>query len=282
MTERPGTTGPAGPDRVADTLTALRSDVDTIPLADSGAVRRRGEVRTRNQLVGSTLVVVALVAGAIGLGAGLTGGDDKTLVPPANTGTATASQDESSAPDSPATTVTDVPATALMTTDDLAAADVTGLAPVTSGTQLAGIETLNPCLLGSGDIVGGGQAAFGTGKTVRASQMVITQRTVESATNQITAYDADLAGCQDREGAPAGIMVAPPGTTPDQAQLVARLGTDAFVYHLEGGATKVWVLGTRTANAGGYFAFASDTFTLDQALAVTVAAHDRMAATYGD
>src|SRR5215203_573562 len=84
MTERPGTAGPAGPDRVADTLTALRSDIDSIPLAESGAVRRRGEVRTRNQVVGSTLVVVALVAGAIGLGAGLTGGDDKTLVPPAS------------------------------------------------------------------------------------------------------------------------------------------------------------------------------------------------------
>lgn len=86
MTERPGTAGPAGPDRVADTLTALRSDVDSIPLADSGAVRRRGELRTRNQVVGSTLVVVALVAGAIGIGAGLTGGSDKVLVPPATDG----------------------------------------------------------------------------------------------------------------------------------------------------------------------------------------------------
>ena len=282
MTDRPGPAGPAGPDRVADTLTALRADVESIPLADSGAVRRRGEVRTRNQLVGSTLVVVALVAGAIGIGAGLTGGDDKTLVPPASTGTATASQDESSAPEPRATIVTDVPGTVLMTTDDLAAADVTGLARTTSGTQLAGIETLNPCLLGSGDIVGGGQAAYGTGKTVTASQMVITQRTVERATNQITAYDADLAGCQDREGAPAGILVTPPNETPEQSALVAQLGSDAYVYHLEDGSTTSWVLGTRTANAGGYFAFDSDTFTLDQALAVTVAAHDRMAATYGD
>ena len=83
MTDRPGTAGPAGPDRVADTLTALRSDTDTIPLAESGAVRRRGEARTRNQVVGSTLVVAALVAGAIGIGAGLTGGSDKVNAPPA-------------------------------------------------------------------------------------------------------------------------------------------------------------------------------------------------------
>jgi len=86
MTERPGTAGPAGPDRVADTLTALRSDIDSVPLADSGAVRRRGELRTRHQIVGSTLVVAALVAGAIGIGAGLTGGSDKVTAPPATEG----------------------------------------------------------------------------------------------------------------------------------------------------------------------------------------------------
>ena len=40
-------------------------------------MRRRGEQRTRNQVVGSTLAVAALVAGAIGIGAGSTGGSDK-------------------------------------------------------------------------------------------------------------------------------------------------------------------------------------------------------------
>jgi hypothetical protein len=81
MTERPGATGAAGADRVTDTLTALRSDVDSLPLAESGSVRRRGELRTRHQVVGSTLVVAALVAGAIGVGAGLTGGSDKVIAP---------------------------------------------------------------------------------------------------------------------------------------------------------------------------------------------------------
>ena len=40
-------------DRVADTLTALRADTDRLALPDSGSVRRRGEQRTRNQVVGS-------------------------------------------------------------------------------------------------------------------------------------------------------------------------------------------------------------------------------------
>jgi hypothetical protein len=87
MTERPGATGAAGADRVTDTLTALRSDVDGLPLADSGSVRRRGELRTRHQVVGTTLVVAALVAGAIGVGAGLTGGSDKVIAPPAESPT---------------------------------------------------------------------------------------------------------------------------------------------------------------------------------------------------
>jgi DNA-binding NarL/FixJ family response regulator len=113
--------------------------------------------------------------------------------------------------------------------------------------------------------------------------MVITQRTAEAAANQIRAYDADIAGCTDREGAPAGIDVTTPdATTAAQRALVARLGPDAYVYYLEDGSTTSWVLGTRTANAGGYFAFDSDSFTLNQALQATVAARERMAATYGE
>jgi hypothetical protein len=42
-----------------------------------------------------------------------------------------------------------------------------------------------------------------------------------------------------------------------------------------------WVLGTRTANAGGYFAFATDVFSIDQALAASVSARERMVDTYG-
>jgi hypothetical protein len=60
-------------DRLHDTLSALRTDVDSMPLADSSAVRARGAQRTRRQAVGTSLAVVALVAGAVGIGSALTG-----------------------------------------------------------------------------------------------------------------------------------------------------------------------------------------------------------------
>lgn len=72
-------------DPMTATLEALRSDVERTPLADSLAVRRRGDQRTRRQAVGGALVVVAMVAGAVGyLTGGLTG-DDEGL-PPATGG----------------------------------------------------------------------------------------------------------------------------------------------------------------------------------------------------
>jgi len=77
-------------DRVADTLTALRTDTDRLGLADSGAVRRRGEQRTRNQVVGTALAVAALVAGTVGVASSLTGSDQSIQGPPGRNGTATA------------------------------------------------------------------------------------------------------------------------------------------------------------------------------------------------
>jgi hypothetical protein len=82
------------PDRMHDTLDALRTDIDRAPLADSGAVRRRGEQRTRNQLIGSAVAVVVLVAGVIGVAGGLSGDNRSTDLPatPSPTATATATQ----------------------------------------------------------------------------------------------------------------------------------------------------------------------------------------------
>ena len=60
-------------DRLHDTLTSLRADTDRAPLADSTAVRARGNQRTRRQAIGTSLAVVALVAGAIGVSGALTG-----------------------------------------------------------------------------------------------------------------------------------------------------------------------------------------------------------------
>ena len=84
MTDHFGTT-----DRVADTLTALRADTDRLALPDSGSVRRRGEVRTRNQVVAGSLAAVVLAAGAVGLMGGL-GDDERRTAPPAESPTPTA------------------------------------------------------------------------------------------------------------------------------------------------------------------------------------------------
>jgi hypothetical protein len=71
------------PDRIEETLTALRVDADRVGLADSGAVRRRGDQRTRNQAIGSGLAVLAVLAGVVGIGGELTGDDRSIQGPPA-------------------------------------------------------------------------------------------------------------------------------------------------------------------------------------------------------
>jgi hypothetical protein len=75
-------------DRLHDTLSTLRSDVDSMPLADSSAVRARGTQRTRRQAVGASLAVVALVAGAVGIGGALTGTNKADNLPAQTTTTA--------------------------------------------------------------------------------------------------------------------------------------------------------------------------------------------------
>jgi hypothetical protein len=71
-------------DRLHDTLATLRTDVDSMPLADSSAVRARGAQRTRRQAVGTSLAVVALVAGAVGISGALTGDNNKAENLPAD------------------------------------------------------------------------------------------------------------------------------------------------------------------------------------------------------
>jgi hypothetical protein len=75
-------------DKLTLTLDSLRSDVERTPLADSRTVRRRGDRRTRNQAVGGSLAVVALVAGAVGLYGGLGGDKRATRIPASPTPTA--------------------------------------------------------------------------------------------------------------------------------------------------------------------------------------------------
>jgi hypothetical protein len=77
-------------DRLHDTLSALRTDVESTPLADSSAVRARGTQRTRRQAIGTTLAVVALVAGAVGIGGALTGTNKAEDLPATRNTTSTA------------------------------------------------------------------------------------------------------------------------------------------------------------------------------------------------
>jgi len=79
-------------DRLHDTLSALRTDVDHMPLADSSAVRARGTQRTRRQAVGTSLAVVALVAGAVGISGALTGTNKATDLPADRTTTTTTAE----------------------------------------------------------------------------------------------------------------------------------------------------------------------------------------------
>jgi hypothetical protein len=75
------------PDRIEETLRALQLDVERTPLADSGSVRRKGDRRTRNQVLASAFVTVGLVAGVIGVGGSLVGGDNRGIEgPPATDG----------------------------------------------------------------------------------------------------------------------------------------------------------------------------------------------------
>lgn len=83
------------PDRIEETLSALRVDIDRVGLPDSGSIRRRGDRRTRHQVIGTTLAALAVVAGAIGVTANLAGDDRSLQGPPAKDGpTATTSVTE--------------------------------------------------------------------------------------------------------------------------------------------------------------------------------------------
>lgn len=68
-------------DRMQQTLESLRTDVDRAGLADSGAVRRRGDRRTRHQVAGGALAVVVVLAGAAGIVGGLDGDRRATDIP---------------------------------------------------------------------------------------------------------------------------------------------------------------------------------------------------------
>lgn len=74
------------PDRIEETLGALRLDVERTALPDSGSVRRQGDRRTRNQVLASAFVTAGLVAAAIGVTGAVTGDRAAIEGPPATSG----------------------------------------------------------------------------------------------------------------------------------------------------------------------------------------------------
>jgi hypothetical protein len=98
-------------DRLHDTLTTLRPDVERAALADSAAVRRRGNQRTRRQAAGSALAAVAIVAAAVGVASGLNG-DDRAIdqLPATHAPTTSATVQRAPADVSVLLAVTDLPA----------------------------------------------------------------------------------------------------------------------------------------------------------------------------
>jgi hypothetical protein len=269
-------------DRMTTTLEALRSDVERTPLADSVAVRRRGDQRTRRQAVGGALVVAALVAGAVGyLTGGLTG-DNQGLPPATSSPTATSSPSPTGASAGPL--VTDVPDQALMTADDLG---VAAMAPLEGG---SGIETLNPCLLGSDDAVSVGRVVYGPqADDIAASQVIITQSDATGAANQLAGFASDMLACEERlaQGPADGstVKVTPGDFTPAQQ---GALGEEAWVFRIRvdqssaAGTTRAYAIGFRTRNATAVLAFRSPEFAIAERTMITaIAARDRMAAVYG-
>jgi hypothetical protein len=71
-------------DRVRDTLTALRTDSERVPLASTADVRRRGQARTRNQAVAGLAAACVLVAVGIGAALGVAGNDESQTQIPAS------------------------------------------------------------------------------------------------------------------------------------------------------------------------------------------------------
>jgi hypothetical protein len=190
-------------DRVADTLTALRADTDRMALPDSGSVRRRGEQRTRNQVVGSTLAVAALVAGALGVAGSLTGSDQSVQGPPGQ-GTATAKVTESEAPPvalaaQPLLDAADIPtfagATGWQVSPDEAAADQPFLQCLASPSELGAPQTE--------------KRFFYTELAPTASQHVLRFADVAAAEAAVTALRTDLDGCSEQVAGDSSVEERP-------------------------------------------------------------------------
>lgn len=182
----------AGADPVRDTLTMLRSDVDGAPLADSAAVRRRGQARARHQAIAGVAGVFVLVAAVVGGSAALAGRHSSAPPPPATTSTPTPTES------APATLSPEH----LLTADDFPGADrgypVFTLAK--DGNATADDAAESSCLTGltvDGAVTGGRSFTSPAGKYTQSSVNLVFQLPSADAAGtaeaRITQYIADCA-----------------------------------------------------------------------------------------
>jgi hypothetical protein len=191
-------------DPMANTLDTLRSDVERTPLSDSLTVRRRGDRRTRNQAVGGTLAVVALVAGAAGIYGGLGGDDEATNIP--------------------AVTSTPEPTLALASDPLLRPSDFTELGRYASGGPLLAAPQapdLNPpaeaCQVRPN--AWGAQQTYAKsyyqdGSTLGILEVVLRYDTSAEAKTALDQPGTDLALCPEPDPADGSLEVRPPETMP--------------------------------------------------------------------
>lgn len=272
------------PDRIEETLSKLRVDVDRTALPDSRSVRRRGDRRTRNQVVGSAVGVAAVVAGLVGVGGDLVG-TDRSVAPPATRAPSVSTTPDSGPPtlDPP---VTEVPQSVLLTADDLGVGRL-----AEDNVNAVGIETLTGgCLLGSDDLVDGAFAAYGAnpdGKPV-AALSVLTQESSADAARQLEDFRSGVIGldaCQARlaeqPGQPDQTTVTAVDLTPAQSDQLVALGEGAWAYRVEAPQFTSVVLGLRTANASAVLSVDAQDFRVDQALGAAATARERMRTVFG-
>ena len=201
------------PDRVSETLTALRTDVDRVGLADSASIRHRGRQRTRNQAIGGTLAVLLLVSAGVGIAGGLTGDDRAVNGPPAGP-TVTTSQD-------PERTYA-LAADPFLRESDLAAIGLGPYDNFTRSPEWAADQAVSlPCLIDPG-AVGAVEARpmlFYSDLDATIRQHVLRFEDTESARSAVGKLAAGLTGCD---------MGAPGVTVTDRGPEAVAVGDEGF------------------------------------------------------
>lgn len=197
MSDRFPTHG-AGADPVRDTLTLLRSDVDRVSLADSAAVRRRGQARARHHAIAGVAGVFVLVGAVVGGSAALSGRHSSAPPLTGTTSTPTPSASPTPTESAPATLSPEH----LLTADDFPGTDrgYPGFTLAKDGNATADDAAESSCLTGltvDGAVTGGRSFTSPAGKYTQTSVNLVFQLpsadAAATAEARITEYLADCA-----------------------------------------------------------------------------------------